>query len=120
MHSPRRSLNLAYPTAAACRWRPGPAGAAALLDKFLARRLSGFVHDSAKVDRDSTSQLSPWLHAGSISVRHIYSRVRARQAEWAARGEDHTASCLDFLQQARAWMVAGLGCSLWCSRNLQS
>ena len=40
-------------------------------------RLHMFEHDRAKVDRDSTSRLSPWIHIGSISVRYIFYRVRA-------------------------------------------
>jgi deoxyribodipyrimidine photolyase len=34
-----------------------------------------FEHDRAKTDRESTTMLSPWIHAGSISVRHVYYRV---------------------------------------------
>ena len=53
----------------------------------------------AKVDRNSTSQLSPWIHIGTISVRYIYYRVRQCQEAWLAQGIDRTQSCLDFLQQ---------------------
>lgn len=37
--------------------------------------LPSFQHDRAKTDRDSTTMLSPWIHMGSISVRHVYYRV---------------------------------------------
>ena len=54
--------------------------------------LPSFEHDRAKTDRSSTTMLSPWIHAGSLSVRHIYYR-------WQAAGGDNGRSCLDFLQQ---------------------
>jgi len=40
--------------------------------------LPSFEHDRAKTDRESTTMLSPWIHFGSISVRHIYYRQVAR------------------------------------------
>lgn len=36
--------------------------------------LPSFHHDRAKTDRESTTMLSPWIHFGTISVRHIYYR----------------------------------------------
>ncbi|KAG2450020.1 hypothetical protein HYH02_000124 [Chlamydomonas schloesseri] len=81
------------------KWKPGVGGAIAELEHFLGERLSDFEHDRAKVDRDSTSRLSPWIHIGSISVRYIFYRVRQCQAEWLAGGADRGRSCDDFLQQ---------------------
>lgn len=69
------------------RWQPGPEGAAARLEEFCSERLPLFEHDRAKVDRESTSRLSPWIHFGSISVRYIYYRVRHAVADAAARAE---------------------------------
>lgn len=46
------------------------------LQSFLDARLGLFEHDRAKVDRNSTSRLSPWLHSGTLSVRYLYYRVR--------------------------------------------
>lgn len=40
-----------------------------LLVDFLDNRLPEFNDDRAKVDRDSTSRLSPYIHFGEISVR---------------------------------------------------
>lgn len=48
----------------------------------LPQGLPSFEHDRAKTDRESTTMLSPWIHAGSISVRHVYYRV----AQVGARG----------------------------------
>ncbi|KAG2427955.1 hypothetical protein HXX76_011942 [Chlamydomonas incerta] len=81
------------------KWKPGVGGAISELEHFLSDRLQGFEHDRAKVDRDSTSRLSPWIHIGSISVRYIFYRVRQCQAEWLAGGADTARSCDDFLQQ---------------------
>jgi deoxyribodipyrimidine photolyase len=53
------------------------AGAVVKLDAFLSGKLANFEHDRAKVDRASTSQLSPWIHIGTLSVRYIFYRVRA-------------------------------------------
>jgi deoxyribodipyrimidine photolyase len=66
---------------------------------LLAQGLPSFEHDRAKTDRESTTMLSPWIHFGSISVRHIYYRVAQKHAEWQASGVDKGRSCLDFLQQ---------------------
>lgn len=81
------------------KWKPGVEGAVQKLESFLENRLSDFEHDRAKVDRDSTSQLSPWVHSGTISVRYIYYMVKQKQVEWMQQGIDRTQSCVDFLQQ---------------------
>ena len=39
-------------------------------------RLKAFSIDRAKTDTASTSRLSPHVHYGEISVRHIYYVVR--------------------------------------------
>lgn len=57
------------------QWRPGSADGLARLEDFLSTQLAEFSHNKAKVDRSVTSRLSPWIHYGSISVRHIYHRV---------------------------------------------
>lgn len=64
------------------QWKPGVGGAISELERFLADRLALFEHDRAKMDRDSTSRLSPWIHIGSISVRYIFYRVRRRAGWW--------------------------------------
>ena len=82
--------------------------------------LPTFEHDRAKADRESTTMLSPWIHAGGVSVRHVYYRVAQKHAEWqalAAAGGGAAggaaaggggggggavgsgAGCLDFVQQ---------------------
>jgi hypothetical protein len=55
-------------TCCACWWTQG---------------LPSFHHDRAKTDRESTTMLSPWIHFGTISVRHIYYRCgQARVGCW--------------------------------------
>lgn len=58
------------------QWTPGGKGAHALLEKFVADRLRNFSKQRAKTDRESTSTLSPHVHFGEISNRHIYYVVR--------------------------------------------
>ena len=58
------------------QWKPGTPGAMAKLEGFLNGKISVFDHERCKVDRESTSQLSPWIHSGSISIRYIFHRVR--------------------------------------------
>lgn len=82
----------------ASKWTPGTTGALQLLVKFLEEGLQEFDHDRAKVDRNSTSQLSPHIHFGEISVRVIFHEVRAREAALRASRPDSTA-VPDFLQQ---------------------
>ncbi|KAI8471040.1 MAG: hypothetical protein J3K34DRAFT_520806 [Monoraphidium minutum] len=81
------------------RWDPSGAEAVRRLEAFLDMGLPSFEHDRAKTDRESTTMLSPWIHAGSVSVRHIYYRVAQKHAEWQASGAGRGASCLDFVQQ---------------------
>ena len=47
-----------------------------MLEKFAMARLKAFSLDRAKTDTQSTSRLSPHVHYGEISVRHIYYVVR--------------------------------------------
>mmetsp|Transcript_6370 Transcript_6370/g.14137 ORF Transcript_6370/g.14137 Transcript_6370/m.14137 type:complete len:935 (-) Transcript_6370:1153-3957(-) len=81
------------------KWKPGVEGAAKKLEAFLSGRLPLFDHERAKVDRESTSQLSPWIHIGSISMRYIFYRVRQAQVEALAAGVDRNQSCIDFMRQ---------------------
>ncbi|KAI3433397.1 hypothetical protein D9Q98_003213 [Chlorella vulgaris] len=80
-------------------WRPGSAGAHRLLDEFLrSGRLKQFDCDRAKTDRASTSRLSPHIHYGEVSVRHIHFVCKQLEAQWARAGEGGT-SVSDFLRQ---------------------
>eukprot|EP00955_Chlamydomonas_euryale_P017907 190732-Chlamydomonas_euryale.AAC.14 len=62
------------------RWTPGVAGALTKLEAFFDSKLPVFDHERAKVDRESTSELSPWVHIGSISIRYVFYRVSCRMS----------------------------------------
>jgi deoxyribodipyrimidine photo-lyase len=59
-------------------WRPGEAGAIEALTRFLDEGLADYHQERDRPDRAGTSRLSPHLHFGEISVRQIWSAVRAR------------------------------------------
>jgi deoxyribodipyrimidine photo-lyase len=61
---------------ARAQWQPGGQGAHEQLEDFVGARLSEYNADRAKTDRESTSRLSPHIHYGEISNRHIYYTVR--------------------------------------------
>lgn len=54
---------------AVLQWTPGTKAGLMMLVDFLDNRLPAFAHDRAKIDRDSTSRLSPYIHFGEVSVR---------------------------------------------------
>ncbi len=58
------------------QWTPGGKGAHTKLDQFVSGRLRDFSEHRAKTDRESTSMISPHIHYGEISNRHIYYVVR--------------------------------------------
>ena len=51
------------------QWTAGTTAGLTRLVEFLERRLPAFGHQRAKVDRESTSGLSPHIHFGELSVR---------------------------------------------------
>ncbi len=65
-------------------WRPGEAGAAEHLSRFL-EVLESYPTNRDRPDLVGTSRLSPHLHFGEISVRQVWSAVRGtRQGHLAA------------------------------------
>ncbi|GAX82688.1 hypothetical protein CEUSTIGMA_g10114.t1 [Chlamydomonas eustigma] len=84
------------------KWKPGTPGAVAKLEAFMSGKLHLFDSERAKVDRESTSQLSPWINVGSISIRYIFYRVKEFEIRCAAAGIDKAQSCNDFLRQLGA------------------
>ncbi len=57
-------------------WKPGEAGAAARMDRFLERGLAGYGTERDRPDHDGTSALSPHLHFGELSPRRLWHAVR--------------------------------------------
>lgn len=66
-------------------WKPGQAGAAAELKRFLADGILAYNTNRNRPDLVGTSRLSPHLHFGEISPRQVWHAVR-RYAE--GRGID--------------------------------
>ena len=58
------------------QWSPGGKGAHTILERFVSNGLQEFNAHRAKTDRESTSSLSPHVHYGEISTRHIFYVVR--------------------------------------------
>ena len=57
------------------QWAPGGKGAHTILERFVQNGLRTFNTHRAKTDRESTSSLSPHVHFGEISTRHIFYMV---------------------------------------------
>lgn len=53
-----------------------------MLVDFLDNRLPAFAHDRAKIDRDSTSRLSPYIHFGEVSVRKLCASCLCALQRW--------------------------------------
>jgi deoxyribodipyrimidine photo-lyase len=65
-------------------WRPGEAGAADQLSRFL-EGLEGYTTNRDRPDMVGTSRLAPHLHFGEVSARQIWSAVSGtRQGRTAA------------------------------------
>jgi deoxyribodipyrimidine photo-lyase len=65
-------------------WRPGEAGAAEQLNRFLDGALAGYSAGRDRPDCPGTSRLSPHLHFGEISVRHIWYALHGRRRDETA------------------------------------
>lgn len=51
------------------------------LDDFISERISGYATDRDRMDLDSTSALSPYLHLGLLSMRTAVQAARAAEAQ---------------------------------------
>ncbi|KAJ4774297.1 Cryptochrome-2 [Rhynchospora pubera] len=68
-------------------WIPGCRNSDKLLTEFIDGHLTEYSKSRMKVDGNTTSLLSPYLHFGELSVRKIYRAVRMKQIEWAQYDE---------------------------------
>lgn len=64
-------------------WSPGWANADKMLADFINGHLKEYSRNRMKVEGNTTSLLSPYLHFGELSVRKIYQGVRMKQIQWA-------------------------------------
>jgi deoxyribodipyrimidine photo-lyase len=86
----------------AAAWIPGESGASARLDAFLASALPAYDEMRNRPDLPGTSQLSPHLHWGEISVATCWHRARAAADAVAARGTKADKGLETFLKEL-AW-----------------
>ena len=63
------------------QWSPGGKGAHTILERFVQNGLRTFNAHRAKTDRESTSSLSPHVHFGEISTRHIFYMVGTQSCQ---------------------------------------
>jgi len=63
--------------------RGGSAAAQTLLQTFLQRKLATYAHARNEPAQQATSELSPYLHFGHISVHQIFSELTAHEG-WSA------------------------------------
>ncbi|XP_072985125.1 cryptochrome-1-like isoform X1 [Typha latifolia] len=64
-------------------WTPGWSNADKVLSEFVEGHLLEYSKNNMKVERTTTSLLSPYLHFGELSVRKVYQTVRMKQIYWA-------------------------------------
>ena len=57
-------------------WKPGEAGAALALTRFLEQSFEAYAEQRNRPDRVGTSRLSPHLHFGEISPRQIWHAIQ--------------------------------------------
>lgn len=69
-------------------WSPGEAGAAARLERFLERGLSGYAARRDQPALDGSSRLSPHLRWGEISPRQVWRAVQTAVAAGLAAERD--------------------------------
>jgi len=62
-------------------WQPGEAGAAANLERFLAKAFSDYSEQRNRPDVAGTSRLSPHLHFGEVGPRQVWHAVRRMAAK---------------------------------------
>lgn len=74
-------------------WDISEDGAQKRLHHFLENGLKGYKEDRNRPDFDNTSQLSPYLHHGEISVRQIWYEARSKGMDCAPEKDvDHFCS----------------------------
>jgi deoxyribodipyrimidine photo-lyase len=61
-------------------WRPGADAAKKMLQSFTRDRVQNYKSDRDRPDIGGTSRLSPHLHFGEISARHIWSLIEKSSA----------------------------------------
>jgi deoxyribodipyrimidine photo-lyase len=78
------------------KWRPGEAGATDCLNRFLDEAIGDYPDERNRPDHLGTSRLSPHLHFGEVSVRQIWSLLRAQ-------GHDKTSAAFRVFATELGW-----------------
>ncbi|XP_059632359.1 cryptochrome-1 [Cornus florida] len=81
-------------------WCPGWSNADKALTEFLEHHLVDYSKDRLKVEGNSTSLLSPYLHFGELSVRKVFQCVRMKQILWAKEGNSAGKESVTFYLRA--------------------
>jgi deoxyribodipyrimidine photo-lyase len=69
-------------------WTPGELAGQRRLEAFLATGIEGYSGGRDRLDRDSTSRLSPYLRFGEVSPRQVWHAARFAAAEHPALSAD--------------------------------
>jgi len=77
------------------RWSPGEEAGRSALDDFLAERLRDYEGQSRLSDVQGTSQLSPHLHFGELSVRRVWYQTKQMEWLWAQSAPAGSPGCAD-------------------------
>ncbi|KAG7996753.1 hypothetical protein I3843_01G177100 [Carya illinoinensis] len=67
-------------------WFPGWSNADKALTEFVEQHLLEYSKNRLRVEGNSTSLLSPYLHHGELSVRKVFQFVRMKQVLWTKEG----------------------------------
>ena len=78
------------------RWSPGEAASASKVKNFMRNAILNFDADENKADRSGTSQLSPHIHYGEVSVRLLWHLSYQIEAEYTQHGIDSEKSFAKF------------------------
>ncbi len=80
-------------------WQPGEAGARKRLTSFLDDALGDYTDQRDRPDARGTSELSPHLHFGEISVRHVWSAVE----EWLTNRRSRARESAEAFRRQLIW-----------------
>lgn len=81
-------------------WSPGWSNADKALTEFIEQHLFDYSKKRLKVEGNSTSLLSPYLHFGELSVRKVLHSVRMKQLLWVKEGNSVWEESVDLFLRA--------------------
>lgn len=81
-------------------WSPGWSNADKTLTEFIEHHLLNYSKNRLKVEGNSTSLLSPYLHFGELSVRKVLRSVRMKHLSWTKEGNSVSEESVDLFLKA--------------------